>query len=246
LPEAATVGSVERAAEPSPDASAYQVVEIPRDVAAVEGRVTWTRAVPAPVTHEVPEDAQEACGESQRYRPVEVDSTGGVLGAVVRLPGVTQGRAFFKAPGMSPTFTLSDCALSPRTLSFQVGGTLRVVNRDPVDHTLVARRGGKTLFTLKVKAGETAEREVSGAGFTELRGGPGREWMRGWVHTGSHPYVAVTAAGGSYRLASVLRGSHSAEVWHPGIEEGGAPVVVRRALTVDRWLAAHAEFDLAP
>ena len=233
-------------AEPSPDGSAYQAVEIPRDVAAVEGRVTWTRSVPAPVSYEVPAAAQEACGTSQQYRPVEVDSAGGVLGAVVRLPGVNQGRAFFKVPGMIPTFTLSGCKLSPRTLSFQAGGALRVVNRDGVDHTLVARRGDKTLFTLTVKAGETAERAVPGAGFTELRGGPGREWVRGWVHTGPHPYAAVTAAGGAYRMASVLSGGHFAEVWHAGIEDGASPVVARRALTVDRWLAANADFDLAP
>ncbi len=245
-PKAAVVGAPQRADDPAASKGKYAVVEIPKDVAAVEGRVVWSKDLPAPTSHKVPEDAQQACGPNQDRRVVARGGERGVDGAIVRLTGVSQGKAFVTLPGLEPKVTVAGCRMSPRALVMQSGGTLKIHNTDGVAHTFVGRRNGKKLFKVKVDAGATVDQVVKGSGFTELVGAGGRDWLRAWIHSGSHPYAQATSSNGQFRIASVLGGDTTVEVWHPPVAGDDKATVVTRSLAIDKWLTAKVDFDLAP
>ncbi len=245
-PSPPTIGDVSRADAATAGSGKYTVVEVPPDVAAIEGRVIWTKDLPAATSHPVPDEAKGACTGTQDRRAVVRGLNKGVEGAIVRLPNVTQGRAFLKLPGMVPSFTIAGCRMIPRALVMEDGAKLRINNTDAIDHSFVAKRDGKTLFKFTVKAGSSAEHEVKGVGFTELVGANGRGWLRGWIHTGNSPYAVATPASGEFRLSSVLAGETLTEVWHPPVTPGGKPIVVRRTFGITRWAAGVADFDLAP
>ena len=208
---------------------------------AVAGRVTWSGDLPAPTSHKVPKDIQRACTPSQDRRVVARGADKGIEGAFVRVTGEAGG----KAPATT-RLTIAGCRMSPRSATLAAGGDVQIQNTDGVDHTFVARRGGKDLFELKVAAGATASHAVQGAGLTQLIGKDGRDWLQSWIHTGDSGLVAVTGRDGRFRIEPTPDGDVPFEVLHPPVTPGGQPLVVKAKAAVEATKTATVDVELAP
>jgi hypothetical protein len=133
------------------------------------------------------------------------------------------------------------CALIPRVQAAVAGGTLNVLSDDPVPHRtrLLRPESGELLALVdETGAGQVVpiERVLGRAGIVELRCDQ-HPWSRAWIAVFAHPYFAVTAADGLFRLDSVPPGRYAIRAWHPRfgsvadsvtVSEGGVVSVVLR------------------
>jgi hypothetical protein len=44
-------------------------------------------------------------------------------------------------------------------------------------------------------------------------------WMRAYVYSSRHPYVAITDAKGNFEIKDLLPGKYTVKFWHEGFEE---------------------------
>ena len=51
-------------------------------------------------------------------------------------------------------------------------------------------------------------------------------WMSAWIWVSPHPYIAVTGADGSYKIAGVPPGQYRLEVWHESLGKTARDVTV--------------------
>lgn len=236
-PDAAPVGK-----QPPVTAKAG-LIEAPEAAVAVHGRVTWSKDLPAPVSHDVPKNLQQACGPTQDQRVVARGADNGVDGAIVRLVG---GEGPSAPAPQEAMLTIAGCRMSPRAALLAPGGTMVIHNTDSVDHVFVGRRGGKELFTVQVAAGKSAQQAVKGKGALQLVGGKGRGWLGALIHTDPGAGAAVTTRDGAYRISPAPVGEMQIEVIHSAVDGGGAPRVVSRKLAIGKAAAAEADVELSP
>ena len=44
-------------------------------------------------------------------------------------------------------------------------------------------------------------------------------WMRAYVYSSRHPYVAITDANGNFEIKDLLPGKYTVRFWHEGFED---------------------------
>lgn len=244
-----------------PAAPSYRQVEEGR-IGTVSGTVRWRGAVPAGATVAVTQHP-ELCGTERAVPSVEVGPRQGVVGAVIVLEGIREGRLPLPSGEASVlSYELRDCDLLPRVAATSVGSLLRFRN--------AGVRGGAVLHNVRI---EGVGRGASGTWFDE--GLPTRDataqttapvgvhriiddaahpWIESWLYVAPHPYVTVTGADGRFHLPQVPVGSYQIRLWHPGIVVPGptssnrpprsAPIVLARPLAVSESEDSTTDFEL--
>jgi hypothetical protein len=233
-----TVGAARRAQVVIPSSIAYREVEI-SNAGKVTGTVRFTGTPATDTLIQIPAD-QNGCG-----KPLILNflsrSNGNLAGAVVWLTDVRQGEAL----PLNRRFQLTnnDCAWDPQVQVVVAGGTLNVVNYDPL---------AERAFVTEVSSGDT----LALAPFTDdgqvipydkLLRTPhvlefsveSRPMSRAWVVVLDQPYFATTDSKGNFTIEGVPPGLHHIRVWHPmlGTADGTVTVTSNGTATVD--LAFH-------
>jgi hypothetical protein len=229
-----TVGAAHRAAVVAVSTVPYSVVDVATP-GRVTGSVKFTGVPPTDTTIIVPAD-QNGCGKPLTLQLLS-RSNGNVAGAVVWLTDVRQGVAL-------PTnrrfeLTNDNCTWDPQVQAVVTGGTLNVVNYDPLAENALAT---------DVATGDT----VALAPFTDdgqvipydrLLRKPGafefsvesRPMSRAWVVVLDQPYFAITDSHGAFSIDGVPPGVHQIRAWHPmlGVADGTVTVAANGTATVD-------------
>ncbi len=138
---------------------------------------------------------------------------------VVYLRGDSLNSYSFDAPSTGVTLEHKGCRYVPHVLGMQATQTLRIVNRDPTTHN--------THPTPKVNA-EWNQSQPPDAAAIERRLEPElfipvkdnqHPWEKAYVGVFTHPFFAVSASDGTYRISGVPPGQYSVVAWHERLGE---------------------------
>lgn len=202
----------------------------------IQGSVHLTGAVPHLQPYPVTDATQRgACTASVANEELVV-GPGGTLGnAVVWIDGITSG-----APTRPAELTLDQrgCRYTPRVQAASVGSQLTVLSSDATLHNVHARDGARSVFNIAMPAkGMRVRRPLQRPGMVEVKCDAGHTWMHAWIHVFDHPYFAVTAADGRFRIPNVPPGHYTVKIWHERY-----PVQTRQ---LDVTAAGTATWDVA-
>jgi plastocyanin len=235
-PAAAAPAATTESAPATEEGAAYEVAPV-TDGGTVAGKVTLTGTAPAPEKVEVTKD-NNACGNEKVMENVKVSPAGTVANAVVWIDGVAKGKDWAKKDG---AIDQKECHYVPHMQAVPVGGTLEIMNSDPVLHNIHAYSSGDTLFNIaQPTQGQKTPKKLSKGGPIEFKCDV-HGWMHAWVFVASNPYFAVTGDDGAFSIGELPAGSYKLKVWHEtfGTKDMDVTVAAAGTATADFALAAQ-------
>ena len=192
-------------------AAAYEATLV-TDGGTLSGTVTIEGTAPPPAKIEVTKDP-EVCGKEskEKVNPSLLVGQGGGIANVVVTVKAAKGKKL-EVPAEHPVFDQRTCEFHPHVLVFPAGSTIDVKNSDGILHNIhttstvnpsqnQAQPKFKPMIQIKIEKPETIAIKCDVHG-----------WMSGyWVATDT-PYVAVTDASGSFKIADLPPGDYDVEL----------------------------------
>jgi len=191
-------------------AAAYEAMAV-TDGGTLSGTVTIEGAAPPPAKIEVTKDP-EVCGKEAKVAPALLVASGGGIANVVVTVKAAKGKKN-DVPATNPVFDQKTCEFHPHVLVFPAGSTIDVINSDGILHNIhttgtanpsqnQAQPKFKPKIQIKVDKPETIAIKCDVHG-----------WMSAWWVATDTPYVAVTDAGGNFKIADLPPGDYEVELW---------------------------------
>jgi plastocyanin len=203
---------------------AYEAMTV-TDGGTIVGEVKYAGDPPPPEKIDVTKDVN-ICGADSKLSPaLVVGGDKGIKDVVVSLAGIQKGKPLAKLE-KPPVLDQKNCEYHPYAQIIPVGTTLEITNSDDVLHNVKTRGGTKTSFniaqpkfkrklTVEFKNPEIVQMECNVHG-----------WMNAIVLVADNPYVALTDANGSFKIADVPPGKYTVKVWHSKLGEQTKEVTV--------------------
>jgi plastocyanin len=164
----------------------------------------------------------DLCSVSKPNPRLVMSAAGGVRYAVVFLEGVRSGKRFDTSARV--VLDQRACVYEPHVVLLPVGGTLEIVNSDPIlhnVHTYDLQKELTTVFNIaQPLRGQRTPLPASifdGPGFYRATCDAGHPWMSAYIVVIGHPYYAVTDENGRYVLEGVPPGRYNVRMWHEGV-----------------------------
>ncbi len=113
-----------------------------------------------------------------------------------------------------------DCMYEPRIQGIVAGQVVEIVNSDATLHNVNAKAGEKLLFNQAQTKGAAPihSEKFEEPGIYRLQCDV-HSWMRSFIVASNHPYFAVTAADGAFKIDKVPDGTYTIKAWHPTFGE---------------------------
>jgi len=213
---------------PSTALAAYQG-EAVANGGTIIGVVTFKGTPPALTPIVVNKDKQ-VCGKAPIFpQALRVGKHKGIRNVVVHLTDITRGKPLTSA---SVTLTQKGCGFRPHVLMVQTGGSVQVVNGDPITHNIhtfsfdnpqlnQAQPAGSPALAIKPTVPEIIKVQCDI-----------HKWMAGWIIVTEHPYYAVTNDHGQFTLTGVPPGTYALEFWQEALGVVNQTVTVKANETV--------------
>jgi uncharacterized membrane protein len=92
----------------------------------------------------------------------------------------------------------------------------------------IVRKGvGRTVYNLALPfKDQVIEKLNRVAGLIDVKC-DAHPWMRAYIYSSRHPYVAITDASGNFEIKDIPPGKYKVRVWHEGFEEVSKEVEVK-------------------
>jgi hypothetical protein len=210
-------------------AARYKVVEV-KNGGSIKGKVKTSVKVKDPVvpiklsSKEKPEDAKkirETCGDSQKANMYLISSAGEVKNVLVIVENVKEGKA---APKKDFVLDNNRCRFEPLVGIAYVKSNYIVKNSDPILHNTslgkMVRKGvRRTVYNLALPhKDQVIKKKDRVSGLIDVKC-DAHSWMRAYVYSSKHPYVAITDEKGNFEIKDLLPGKYKIRFWHEGFEE---------------------------
>jgi len=204
-------------------ARAYDVVAA-SDGGTITGKVVF-RDTPPHAKKVIPTKNSDVCGGMREEAEIALGEGGSVQNAVVYLKAVKAGKAWNDA-SKHALLDNKGCEYIPRVQALPVGGTLEIVNSDPLLHNVHGFKGADTIFNNAMWKDKKAEKVMDAPGLVKLDCDV-HGWMRAWVYVAENPYFAMTAKDGSFTIADVPPGDYTLVSWQEYTGAVEMPVTVK-------------------
>ncbi|HEX9736158.1 MAG TPA: TonB-dependent receptor [Thermoanaerobaculia bacterium] len=214
--------------------TAWFSVEAAAAGGAIEGKVVFTgkaRRNPLIDMGADPNCLQINAGKKVVQEYVSLNEDQSVDDVFVHVTGdVAAGGA---APADALVVDQRGCTYHPRVAGAVTGQVLRIVNSDSTLHNIHTQSDAGNSFNVgQPGAGQKYEHKLRGQEVMLRLKCDVHEWMRGFVGVKSHPYFAVTAGGGAFRIEGVPAGTYTLQAWQEVLGALDQQVVVKDGETV--------------
>ncbi|MEE9218542.1 MAG: carboxypeptidase regulatory-like domain-containing protein [Acidobacteriota bacterium] len=214
----------------SPGTSPAPPVPVSAPPGALSGRLSFAGAPPGPQRVEVTKD-QQVCGAHPIVREdLLVGADGGLRNVVVSLVGVpATGAAGLPATELRQ----KGCVFVPHVVLMPAGEVLAIYNDDGILHNIhtfstLNRPVNRAQPKFKKRIEIQFERPETIRVTCDAH-----PWMQSWLVVSDHPYVAVSDAGGAFRIENVPPGTYETRLWHETLGERTRQVQVRSGQTTE-------------
>ena len=214
-------------------AAAPAVVE---NAGTISGTINFAGTAPAGTPIDMAEEATCAAKHPTTPMTEEVVASGGKLANVfVYIKEGLSGS--FPAAATPVEINQDGCVYHPHVIGVQTGQTVTFRNSDGLLHNIKAAPTNNRTFNISQPTNMTSNQtfnqpEIMVPVQCDVHG-----WMSMFVGVTAHPYFAVSAADGSFRIGNVPPGTYTLEAWH---EKYG---VMTQQITVDPNGTASVSFD---
>jgi hypothetical protein len=182
---------------------------------AVVGRVTFQGQPPA--AQAIKMDADPYCSlqhpHGAEVQDYVVGADGGLKWVFVY---VKEGLAGAYGPPAEPVvLDQKGCTYEPHVFGISVDQKLSILNSDETLHNIHALPKNSRQFNLAMpRAGMQLEQKFTDAEVMVRVKCDVHPWMESWVGVVPHPFHAVTADDGAFRLERLPPGTYTVEAWH--------------------------------
>jgi plastocyanin len=185
----------------------------------IKGRVKFVGAPPKP--KRIKMDADEFCAASHKERvnqeKMVLDAEGNMANVIVYLKGVPY---YGEAPSNEVIIDQKGCIYSPHVMGVQAGQPIKILNSDAVMHNIHGLPKVNKEFnfgmpkSLKEKSVIFDKAEDVFVIKCDVH-----PWMKSYTQVFDHPYFAVTAADGTFKISSVPDGTYDIVAWQERFKE---------------------------
>jgi len=221
----------------------YEVVDVANG-GAIKGKITTSVKTKDPILpidikdKENPletEQERKTCGESQESFLYVISPAGGVKNALVIVEGVKKGKA---APKKDLVLDNIGCRFEPLVGISYVKANYVIKNSDPLLHNtslgkMLPSGVRRTVYNLALPHKDqiiTKPNRVAGLLNVKCDAHP---WMRAYIYSSRHPYVAITDENGDFEIPDLLPGTYAVRVWHEGFTDIVQELTVSAGKTSD-------------
>jgi hypothetical protein len=223
----------------------YQVVTQLGPTGSVQGTIRFKGEVPVnkPVVYHQSFRERQAkdyvfCDAKNVKKDKLVILQGGVGNTLVEIQGISSGKDFPK----SAILENRDCRFTPRLVLSPRKKRLVVANRDPIMHNaqIVFH---ESVFWNQMLPPElkTNTPKMIAPGLYEV-GCSLHDWMKAYVQVMAHPYFAVSAMDGTFRVTDVPVGTYALRTWHEKLGTETRPITIQ----ADAVTKIDLDLDLGP
>lgn len=167
------------------------------------------------------EQEKKTCGENHGAMMYLISSSGGVKNAMVIVEGVKKGKA---APKKDLIINNNGCRFEPLVGIAYLKSNFVFKNSDPLFHNtsigkMLPSGVRRTVYNLALPNKDqviTKPNRVSGLLHVKCDAHP---WMRAYVYSSRHPYVAITGDNGEFEINDLPPGKYTVRIWHEGFKE---------------------------
>lgn len=196
----------------TPEAAAPAVD--PATAGTIVGSVAFEGTPPAPEPVDMSEEPTCADKHEGGYQRASALVSDGRLGNVFVYVKEGLPDQQFPAPGDAVELDQDGCVYHPHVLGLQTGQTLTIRNSDGILHNINASPSENRGFNISQPTNMTSDRtfsqqEVMIPVRCDVHG-----WMEAYIGVLPHPYYAVTAEDGSFRIENLPAGDYVVETWH--------------------------------
>jgi hypothetical protein len=218
----------------------YEVVKV-KNGGTISGKVKTSAEVKDPIIpitvkpKETPEETElekRTCITHQKGQQAEmyiISPSNEVKNTLVIVENVKKGKA---APKKEFLIDNIRCRFDPLVGIAYVKAEYVIKNSDPLLHNTNLGKvleGGKrrTVYNLALPhENQVIKKKNRVAGLIQVKC-DAHSWMRAYVYSSRHPYVAITDANGNYEIKDLLPGKYTVRFWHEGFEEISREVEVK-------------------
>lgn len=154
----------------------------------------------------------QACGKLQSLENIVVSPKNrGIQNVIITLKGVTLPPDQRRPPARL-ALDNRDCRFQPHAAVLTAGSTIEAVNSDPIFHSVHfygLRNLNLALEPESSKVVPWATRPGILMVKCDIHG-----WMQAFIRVDDHPFHAVSAADGRFRIEGIPPGTYTVEVWH--------------------------------
>jgi len=174
---------------------------------------------------------QEVCGKERKLDTL-ILSGKNVVNAVINVKDVKTGKKI-EVPSKNIEFIQKGCQFKPHVLIVPVGSTLDILNQDPLTHNIhtfpkentpLNKAQPKTLPKIVSPKFEIPET-------IKVQCDIHRGLMSAWFIVTDHPYVALSDAGGKFKITGLPEGEYEVEIWHEMLGKQTQKVAIKGGQT---------------
>jgi hypothetical protein len=197
-------------------AADYSVVEV-ENGGTITGKVRFNGTVPEAEIKKINKD-NEVCGGDQRSHQTVRAEDGFLADVTLYVKDIEQGKPWSPE---STALLQKGCFFAPYLQPVRLGSELVVTNEDPVSHNIhtyeiVGGRARVSMFNVQQPAGSKFSKKIRMRRDRVIRlECDQHDFMIGWMYAVENPYVAISAADGSFSIGDVPPGTHKLVAWHP-------------------------------